>query len=290
MAIPSEELDQEIRELKREVIESRALVIKTNNLTNALSADLKSLGRRQGGQERRLVWTSATAYVVIVVVGLVASKVAIDARVDGAKAELDKEKALSQRQARELRDLAKRDEDRARAEAKAAGLYELVRAGRRAELVEQWEDVRKEALSKAEAAFFSDAVERARGELSVAAYFAGLDHARYGRWFEAQQAFEESLRLKDNGAHSAGARLRVAEAMRKLGKQKEAIPILQQLAEASADKDLLDDAQFLLAECLIDVQAWNDAKAALRQMIKRFPDSPLTTDARQLLAEISTKH
>jgi hypothetical protein len=39
------ETDEELGEIKREIIESRALVIKTNNLTNALSADVKS-GKR----------------------------------------------------------------------------------------------------------------------------------------------------------------------------------------------------------------------------------------------------
>ena len=37
------EVEDELREIKREIIESRALVIKTNNLTNALSADIKSI-------------------------------------------------------------------------------------------------------------------------------------------------------------------------------------------------------------------------------------------------------
>jgi len=40
------EFDEELRELKREIIETRGLIIKTNNLTNALSADLKSIAKR----------------------------------------------------------------------------------------------------------------------------------------------------------------------------------------------------------------------------------------------------
>ena len=61
-----DEFDEELRELKREIIETRGLIIKTNNLTNALSADLKSIAKRQQGYERRLVWNSATAYIVFV--------------------------------------------------------------------------------------------------------------------------------------------------------------------------------------------------------------------------------
>ena len=58
----------ELRDIKREIVESRGLVIKTNNLTNALAADLKSISKRQLGFERRAFWQSATASVLFVVV------------------------------------------------------------------------------------------------------------------------------------------------------------------------------------------------------------------------------
>ncbi len=290
MGTPSEELDQEIRELKREIIESRALVIKTNNLTAALSADLKSLSKRQQTQERRLVWTSAAAYVVFVLVVFVALKLVWDARVDAVRSETEQAKHGIERLTRDLKELQKRDEERTRAETHAAQAYELVRAGRRAELVEQWEQLKSEPLTKAEAAFLADAVDRARSELSLAAYYQGMEHARLGRWHEASQSLEESLRLKESSSHAPAARLKIAEAHRKLGRQRDAIPILQRLSESSPDRELLDDATFLLAECLVDVQAYNDAKTTLRGFIKRFPDSPMINDAKVMLAELAAKH
>ena len=74
------DVDEELREIKREIIESRGLVIKTNNLTNALSADIKSIAKRQQAYEGRLSWNSATAYVVFVIVVFVALKFMVDAR------------------------------------------------------------------------------------------------------------------------------------------------------------------------------------------------------------------
>jgi outer membrane protein assembly factor BamD (BamD/ComL family) len=52
----------------------------------------------------------------------------------------------------------------------------------------------------------------------------------------------------------------------------------------------MDDATFLLAECLIDIQAWNDAKSTLRSFIRRFPDSSYINDVRMSLADLSVKH
>jgi outer membrane protein assembly factor BamD (BamD/ComL family) len=47
---------------------------------------------------------------------------------------------------------------------------------------------------------------------------------------------------------------------------------------------------FLLAECLIDVQAWNDAKNTLRTFIRRYPKSNFVNDAKMALAELSLRH
>jgi len=53
---------------------------------------------------------------------------------------------------------------------------------------------------------------------------------------------------------------------------------------------LLDDATILLAECLIDVQDWEDAKTTLKAFIRRFPESPFINDAKMALADIQLKH
>ncbi len=52
----------------------------------------------------------------------------------------------------------------------------------------------------------------------------------------------------------------------------------------------MDDATMLLAECQIEIQAWNDAKNTLRSFVRRFPGSPLMLDAKSKLAELSLRH
>jgi TolA-binding protein len=284
------EVDEELREIKREIIESRASVIKTNNLTNALSADIKSIAKRQQVYERRLSWNSATAYIVFVVVVFAALKLAWDARVDQIKAETEQRAQDNDRLRKEQRETQKRDEDRARAEARAAQFYELVRLGKRAELVEQWEQVRKEPLSKAETAFFTDAVERARNDLAGQLYQQGMDKVRVQRWQEAASAFEESLKYKDESAIGPSVRLGLAEAYRHLNRQREAIPMLSALSEVASDKEVHDDALYLLAWCQMDVQAWNDAKNTWRTLIRRFPESRFTAEAKLQLAQLQLTH
>ena len=285
-----QEVDEELREIKREIIESRASVIKTNNLTNALSADIKSIAKRQLTYERRLSWNSATAYIVFVVVVFAALKLAWDARVDQIKGETEQRTLDNERLRKEMRDAQKRDEDRARAESRAAQFYELVRSGKRAELIDGWEQVKKEPLSKAEAAMFSDAVEHARNDLAGQQYQQGMDKVRVQRWTEAASAFEESLKYKEDSAIAPSVRLGLAESYRHLNRQKEAIPILSALAENAVDKEVHDDALAMLAWCQMDVQAWNDAKNTWRTLIRRFPESRFAAEAKLQLAQLQLTH
>lgn len=284
------EVDEELREIKREIIESRGLVIKTNNLTNALSADIKSIAKRQQTYERRLSWNSATAYVVFVVVVFAALKLAWDARVDQIKAETDQRAVDNERLRKELREAQKRDEDRARAESRAAQFYDLVRQGKRADLIEQWEIIKKEPLSKAETAVFTDAVERAKNELAAQLYQLGVEKVRVQRWQEAASAFEESIKYKEDAAIGPSVRLGLAEAYRHLNRQKEAIPILTALSENAIDKEVHDDALSMLAWCQMDTQAWNDAKNTWRTLIRRFPESRFTGEAKMQLAQLQLVH
>lgn len=285
-----EDFDDELREIKREIIESRGLVIKTNNLTNALAADIKSIAKRQQGYERRLVWNSATAYVVFVIVVFIALKLAWDARVDAVRAETESTRAKATRLEKELRDIQQRDDERSRIENRAAALYDLMEQHKSADLIEQFNAIDKDLLSKTEQKLFADAVEQARNRMSIDAYHTGLEHERTGRWHDAQQSFADSIKYKENAAHVPAALFHRADALRRLGRQREAIPILMNLSEASADKEYLDDATYLLAQCLVDIEAWNDAKNAMRSFLRRFPSSPFANEIRLQLAELNLKH
>lgn len=284
------EVDEELREIKREIIESRGLVIKTNNLTNALSADIRSIAKRQQQYERRITWNSATSYVVFVLVVFASLKLAMDARLDQLKGENSQREKDVVRLKDELSRSQEREKDRQTADERAAKFYELVRQGKRNDLIAQWEQMKGQPLSKAEAAMFGDAVERAKNELAAQLYQQGMDKVRVQRWQEAASAFEESIKYREDAAIGPSVRLGLADSYRHLNRQKEAIPILTVLAENAVDKEVHDDALYLLAWCQMDIQAWNDAKNTWRTLIRRFPDSRFTAEAKLQLAQLQLMH
>jgi TolA-binding protein len=285
-----DEFDTELEEIKREIVESRALTIKTNNLVNALSADLKSIAKRQQNYERQLRWNGATFYLVVVGLLLLFGKLVLDARVDAIVAQTKDTREKVTRLDKEVKQYQGREEARARAETKAAEFYALVIANKRREILDAFDEVAKLDLSRTERVVFERAADAARSDLSLMAYQTGLDHVRMLRWHEAEQALQESLRYRDDASHSYQARYELARALRQLGRQREAIPILLQLSEASPDKEVMDEATFLLALCQVDIEAWNDAKTTLRSFVRRFPNSAHLNDARMKLADIQLKH
>ena len=284
------EVDDELREIKREIIESRGLVIKTNNLTNALSADVKSIAKRQQTYERRIAWNSATAYVVFVVVVLAIFKLAFDARFDSAEASTKHLRDESARIATELDAARQREAERQAAELEAAKFYDLVKQGKRMDLIKGWDSMRGKPLSRAEAQFLADAVDKAKTEQASLLYVQGLDSVHLQRWQEAATAFEDSLRYAENGPVAPEAKLQLANAYRKLRKQRDAIPLLEQLADSSTDKDAQDDALELLAWCQTEIESYDDAKNTWRTLLRRFPDSHFAPEAKLALQTLMQNH
>ncbi len=284
------EADDELQEIKREIIESRGLVIKTNNLTNALSADIKSIAKRQQAYERRLGWNSATAYAVFVVVVFAAFKFLVDARVDAIEATSKHLRDDTARLKQSLDEARQREAERQAAELEAAKFYDLAKQGKRSDLIKGWESMRAKPLTKAEGLFLVDAVERAKNEQAELLYLQGLESVRLQRWQEAATAFEESLRYEDSGPVAPQAKLQLGSAYRKLHKQKDAIAVLGPLADSTVDKDVLDDALEQLAWCQTEIEAFNDAKNTWRVLLRKFPDSHYAPEAKAALQTLTLTH
>jgi TolA-binding protein len=282
--------EEDLLDIKRELIESRGLVIKTNNLAAALSADLRAIAKRQQGYERKISWNSAVAYVVFVVVVLLALKFAWDSQLDQVAGKNDALKKESERLREENKDLRKQVDDRARSDLRSFQFYELIRQGKRADVMEAYEQVKKEPLTRTELAMFEDAIEKTRNELAGQMYAQGLDKMRVQRWQEAANAFEEALKHKEESIVAPQAKLGLAEAYRKLNRQKDAIVLLSALVQNPVNKEIHDDALYHLAWCQMDVQAWNDAKDTWRMLIRKYPETRFAAEGKVQLSALNILH
>ena len=285
-----DDFGEELEEIKREIVESRSLTIKTNNLINGLSADIHGIGKRQQGYERSLKFSSVGFYALVLGLVLMGAKIVIDARVDAERALTKELKESVGRLEKEIKLIQAREEARVQAERRAVEFQDLIANQDRPEVIKRWSEVSKLALTRTERVTFERAVERFRNEVSVMAYHTGLDHIRAERWHEAERSLRSSLDDIEDAAHADEARYQLARALRTLGRQREAISTLMDLSEGSVTREVTDDATLLLALAQIDIEAWNDAKNTLRTFVRRFPNSPHRNQARAELAKLKMFH
>jgi tetratricopeptide (TPR) repeat protein len=276
------EVDEEIREIKKEIIESRGLVIKTNNLTNALAADIKSIAKRQAGYERAFSFNSAAAYVLFAVLAFVGLYMAYDVRVRAVQAAKAQVERREKRLKAEVAQFRAQIDERLAAEARAEALYGQIRGGRRAEAIAAWPEVEELDLSRAEAAFLRDSVDRFRGELAMLSYREGLGHAHGGRWAEAARCFEESLHTHERAANAPEVQLALAGAYAALGRAREALAILDGIQGNADARAILDQIYMARGRSQIALGEFSQARETLRNLLRRFPTSPLVKEARNV--------
>jgi len=281
------DVDDEVRQIKKEIVESRALIIKTNNLVNALGADIKSIAKRQAGYERRLNWNSGVAIAVIGVLSFVGLKLYFDAQTTGLRSDKAEAEERADSLTRDLEDEVQRSSDRGVAAGKAASFYELIRERKRAEVLRQYGAISKEALSPAEAAMFRDVEQQFRQELSLEAYQKGLALMAANKPDEAVSRFEQAIELDPNGTHVPSTKLNLALVLRKEKRPAEALVYAEQVARQTTDADVQPDGWFLVAQCARDLDDLDTARSALRTLINKYPRSALSREARPFLRAVT---
>jgi outer membrane protein assembly factor BamD (BamD/ComL family) len=145
----------------------------------------------------------------------------------------------------------------------------------------------KEALSPAEAAVFRDFEQRFRQDLSLEAYQKGLALMEGKKYVEAIKRFEEATELHPNGSHIPAVKHSLALSLRKEKRSAEALVLAQQVADQTTDSALQPDGWWLVALCARDEDDLDTARDALKILIKKWPRSALSRDARPLLREVT---
>jgi TolA-binding protein len=281
------DVDDEVRQIKKEIVESRGLIIKTNNLVNALSADIKSIAKRQAVYERRLNWNSGVAIVVIGVISFAGLKLYFDAQTGGMRSEMTDAEATAEELRTNLGEEVRRASDRTTAAAKASKYYDLIRSRKRVEVVREYPAMAKEALSPAEAAVFRDFEQQFRQDLSLEAYQKGIALAEAKKHAEAIKRFEEAIELHPNGSHIPAVKHSLALSLRKEKRSAEALVFAQQVADQTTDSALQPDGWWLVALCARDIGDLDTARDALKILIKKWPRSALSREAKPLLREVT---
>jgi tetratricopeptide (TPR) repeat protein len=118
--------DGDIALLRKEVIEARNLIIKTDNLLKNLHAELKQMGRRHDEQDRRHWMTSVTAYIAFAVLAAVGAIAYARAEVRTAREEAQGNEARATALQKDAEKIKAADQGKRDASEKAMRVFEML--------------------------------------------------------------------------------------------------------------------------------------------------------------------
>lgn len=273
--------EEEIREIKKEIVEIRSLAIRTNNLTAAFGSDLKTVARKQQGYERRMLWNSAVAYVLFVVLIFVGLKMAYDVRVSQDEEKIDRlqqEKADLKQQIEKNRPQQTRETRNEAAEAAISSVYEFYRNENYEQVLAQWDRLRAEGidnhLKPNERSIFRDLVTQSRSRLSFERFQRGLQAIHEERWQDAETELRQAISLDRASPYVTRVQYQLSEVLKAEGRCEEAITILQALIEADLDRDMADEYHLSVADCHERMRQFDKALSLYLQFAEKFENYP----------------
>ncbi len=272
-------VDEDIREVKKEIVEIRSLAIRTNNLTAALGADLKTVAKKQKTYERRMLWNSAVAYVLFVVLIFVGLKMAYDVRIDKDEEQIAKLQGEKSELKKKVEAAVKPQvADTQRDEAAISSLYEFFRNENYEQVLAQWDRLRAEKtdeeLTPNERTILRDLVAQAKTSLSFEHFQLGLQAMHEGRWPDSEAELRQAISLDRASPYVTRVQFALTEVLKAEGRCEEAINILQGLIETDLDRDMADDYHLSLADCHERMRQFDKALTLYTQFADKFENYP----------------
>lgn len=281
-------MDSRLRELNQELIETRNLTIKTDNAVRNLTSEVRELSKLQESFQRRTVWSSATAYILFVV--LTFTGLFLFFRAATSRTSADEELVASQQQSYEarVRELQQELERRREAERQAWSFYELLETGEPEAVVERFPEVQARLIDRATVELYRREVDRIRQELASDAFSEGMRAFSEERWQQARDAFLRSSGYREFAPYTPELNYHLAEALFQLDDHATATRYYN-LALSSDELSGRNQATatYHLAESLRAIGRDREALEAYRNFSRNFSGHPWRSaaDARASMLE-----
>lgn len=273
------DLERELAEIRREVIEGRNLVIRTDNLLKTLHSEVKAFGGRQKDFERRQFFSSAAAYVMFALLAGAGAFLLSGARSSAANQERDKAvadlKALTQSVEKERGEQASVDSAR-RAAAEAYRMMTDLPGDRRLEGISALAKVDQNKLDSLERHALADRASALRQELGQTAFERGKAAFRRNEWPGATSELSRFLAMNPPESDQLEASFMLGNALVQQRKYEPAVAPLQRFVEKDRRSKNREWAMTLLAQAYEQTGHPDQAAAVAREALGMYPASQFT--------------
>jgi len=190
----------ELAALRKEVIEARNLVIKTDNLLKNLHAEVKNMGRRAEDQERRHKYTSVTAYVLFALIAAVGAIAFARAEVRTARDEAQANESRAVALQKDAEKIKAADQIRRDASEKALRVYDMLGSEKEGpglnQAMTQAMHIDRAQISSLESKAIDDRAAGMKQKIADSARSAGESAFRHQDWKTTSQELGRYVELE----------------------------------------------------------------------------------------------
>ena len=280
-------VEDDVQEIKKEIIQSHNLVIKTDNLIKNLSSEIRQIQKKQESYERKYWINSVAAYVIIAALCFIGVYVGFEAKIDvvrreKAQLEEDVEKARS-----EAEDLQAKLSVRAQQEKAAEHLLRLKRDKRDDEALKVAEGLDINRLSPVLGRLVSRETEDLRLKIGAESLERGKSLYSRGYLKRSLQEFDRAIEVHPPDEILSDAHYQRAQLHLKMNKTAKAAEDFL-LAVAAAPQ--ASYADYALHQAASALEASGDVPRALeayQRVVHEYPSCRWVANAKRRIARLT---
>lgn len=283
------EHEKELGEIRREVIEARNLVIKTDNLLKNLHAEVKAIGKRHEDFQRRQWISSGVAYALFAVLSVGGAFLLVSSSSSNA----NEERARLQKKVEELGgELEKLRADAAAvqgAQRAASDVYKMMTTlpgDERLKGIDALVKLDTSRLTALERQALNDRAVLLRKEIGDAAFERGKTAYRRNDMATVIAELSRFVVMNPPEPELVEASFYLGVAYNQTRQHEQAVPLLARFVESDRRARMRDYAMLLLAQSYQETNQLDKAESTARDAIGTYPASEFLPQFRGRLSSI----
>jgi TolA-binding protein len=270
------ETDKGLDDIRREVIESRNLVIKTDNLLKNLHAELKVVGKRQEDFAKRQWLSAAITYLGFLALCVGGAFLVSNARIAAVAQDRDKLEKQVQELASQVDRLKSEAQVSQAAEQRAAEVYKQMTTLTGDDRLKAIDALSKLDLSKVSVFAQRALQDRAaliRKEVGAVMFDRGIKAYHRNEWAAASDELARFLALGPTDDEANEATYALGYALVQQHKNEQALPVLQKYVAGSKALKNRDYAMVMLVQAYDTLGQRDKAVEVSRDALAQYPNS-----------------
>ena len=283
------EQNKELSEIRKEVIEARNLVIKTDSLLKNLHAEVKAIGKRHEDLQKRQWLSSGVAYAIFAALCVAGAVMVSSARSSNTTAErerLEKTVAELTTQLEKQRTELTAAQGARRQAAEVFRLMTTLPGDERLKGVDELAKLDTSKLSQLESDALKDKADQLRREIGDAAFERGKAAFRRNDMKTAIEEISRFMAMNPPEAQRIEASFFLGVAYNMERKHEQAVPLLTRYMEGDRKVKNRDYAMLLLAQSLQETGQLEKAVQVVNDAVSQHPASDFISQFRGRLATV----